>query len=271
MLKTVTAIQFHKPMGVGKTAPSLLTCVDDEGNQIELVVKFAAGCEGGTGSLVREVLGALMAADLDLPVPEPFLVNVEADFTATIPELDDRCRVTKHHAARSLGLNFGSKKLPPGFSTIMKGRPVSQTLMPTAAEILAFDIFIANPDRTVANPNCQSNGREFAIFDHELAFRTEGILFWKAPWESGGVSFPKGQPDNIRHVFLDEVRGGAPDFSRLAGAFDVISDERLNEYRNALPGEWDGKGHDVGSILEYIQTLKANIEAAICNLEDVLQ
>ena len=46
-----------------------------------------------------------------------------------------------------------------------------------AAEILAFDTFIANPDRTVENPNCQSNGREFAIFDHELAFRMEGILF----------------------------------------------------------------------------------------------
>ena len=45
MLTPVTAIQFHRPMGVGKTAPSLITCAQDDGKQVELVVKFAGGCE----------------------------------------------------------------------------------------------------------------------------------------------------------------------------------------------------------------------------------
>jgi hypothetical protein len=67
MLKPVTAIQFHRPMGVGKTAPSLVTCVHDDGKREELVVKFAGGCEAGIGSLLREAIAALMAADLDLP------------------------------------------------------------------------------------------------------------------------------------------------------------------------------------------------------------
>ena len=30
MLTPVTAIQFHRPMGVGKTAPSLMTCAQDD-------------------------------------------------------------------------------------------------------------------------------------------------------------------------------------------------------------------------------------------------
>jgi hypothetical protein len=69
-----------------------------------------------------------------------------------------------------------------------------------------------NPDRTVENPNCQSNGSQFGIFDHELAFRTEGVLFWKPPWEKSGINFPKAQPDRSRHVFVDHVRGTEPNF-----------------------------------------------------------
>ena len=271
MLTPVTAIQFHGPMGVGKTAPSLGTCEQADGKQVELVIKLVGGCEAATGSLVREAIAALMAADLDLPVPEPYLVKVEADFIATIPEVDDRYRQAKRNAVASVGWNFGSKKLPPGFFTIAKDRPIPQALMPMAAEILAFDTFIANPDRTAENPNCQTNGREFGIFDHELAFRTEGVLFWKAPWERGGISFPKGQPDRLRHVFVDEVRGSEPDFRRLAGAFDVLTEARLNEYQAALPDEWVGDGGDLGRILEYVRALKQNIDFAITNLSNALR
>lgn len=271
MLEPVAAAQFHRPMGVGKTTPSLLTCTRQAGGQVELVVKFAAGCEAGTGALVREALTALMAADLDLPVPEPFLVDVEPDFANAIPNTDDRCALARSHAAASLGWNFGSRKLPAGFATIPKDRPISQGLLQSAAEILAFDTIIANPDRTAANPNCQSNGREFAIFDHELAFRMEGIICWQPPWESGGMVFPKGQPENLRHVFLEGVRGSGPDFGRFGGAFDVLTDARLAEYRGALPREWVGDGGDVDRILEYIRALKANINAVIINLSEALR
>src|SRR5258708_10923929 len=144
MLAPVTGTYFHRPMGVGKTAPSLVTCVHADGSEVELVVKFADGCEGGTGSLLREAVAALMAADLDLPVPEPFLVNLQADFVATIPDTDERYRLAKRHAAASLGWNFGSKKLPPGFSAILKGQTLPLALLPAAAEILAFDTFISN-------------------------------------------------------------------------------------------------------------------------------
>jgi hypothetical protein len=158
MLTPLTATYFHRPMGVGRTAPALVTCVHADGSEVELVVKLAGGCEGGTGALLREAVAALMAADLDLPVPEPFLVNLGAEFVATIPDTDERYRLAKQHAAASLGWNYGSKKLPAGFSTILKGQSLPQALMPAAAEILAFDTFTANPDRTVQNPNCQSNG-----------------------------------------------------------------------------------------------------------------
>jgi hypothetical protein len=258
-------------MGVGKSAPSLVTCLQERGKEEELVVKFAGGCEAGNGSLIREAVAAMMAADLDLPVPEPFLVMVEEKFVTEIPEWNDRYRQAKRNAGASIGWNFGSKKLPPGFTTILKGRRIPPVLKPTAAEILAFDVFIANFDRTVANPNCLSNGTEFAIFDHELAFHTKSILFWKPPWEKDAISFPKGQPDNIRHVFMEELRGSEPDLERLAGAFDVLTDARLSEYQKALPPEWIGDGSDIGGILEYVGSLRRNIDLAISNLKKALQ
>ncbi|MGO8675479.1 MAG: HipA family kinase [Limisphaerales bacterium] len=248
---------FHRPMGVGKTAPSLITCVQPDGSHVELVVKFAGGCEGGTGSLLREAVAALMAADLDLPVPQPFQVSLGPDFVATIPDADERYRVAKKNATASLGWNFGSRKIPAGFSTLLKGQAISRVLLPAAAEILAFDTFVANPDRTVANPNCQSNGREFAIYDHEMAFRTEGVLFWKPPWEKGGILFSKTQPDGLRHVFVRDLRGTEPDFSRFGGAFDVLTDARMDEYHSALPVEWLGDGSDIQRILEYKAAMPA--------------
>jgi hypothetical protein len=138
-------------------------------------------------------------------------------------------------------------------------------------EILAFDTFIANPDRTVANPNCLSNGREFAIFDHELAFFMDGILGWKPPWESCAIQFPKGQPSAVRHVFLEELRGQPTDLRRLGGAFEAVSRSRLNEYRAALPADWIGDGSRVDRVLDYIDALRANIDKAIILFDEALR
>lgn len=93
MFAPVTATYFHGPVKTGKTALALMTCVQADGSEVELVVKFAAGCEGGTGALLREAVVAFMAADLDLPVPEPFLVKLEPDFVATIPDGGERYRL----------------------------------------------------------------------------------------------------------------------------------------------------------------------------------
>jgi hypothetical protein len=123
----------------------------------------------------------------------------------------------------------------------------------------------------VANPNCLSNGRELAIFDHELAFFMDGILGWRPPWEAVGIQFPKGQPPEVRHVFLEELRGQATDLRRLVGAFEAVSRSRLNEYRAALPAEWIGDGSRVDGVLDYIDALQANIEKAIQQFDEALR
>lgn len=259
-------MRFDRATTNGRTGPGIFLCGLDDNSEVELVVKFAGGCDMRERSLATEAIAAMMAADFDLPVPEPFVVSLPPGFAENIPDPAVRER------ARSVPIPaFGSKKLPAGFSTVLADRLVPSALQQAAAEILAFDTFIVNPDRTAKNPNCLTNGREFAIFDHELAFLLEGNLGWRPPWEAGSVAFPKGLPAERRHVFQEQVRGQEPDLTRLAGAFDLLTPDRLTEYRNALPPEWLGDGHAVQGILEYIAELKQNVDAVIQQLRTALR
>jgi len=266
MLPQVTAVRFDKQLGSGRTKPCLFSCVGDDGTEVEVVAKFIAGCERGVGAMVAEALAAMLASDLDLPVPEPFVVLVDDEFAAAIPDPDVRAR-----AQKSLGPNFGSRRLPPGFSTYPKAKQLPQELLTTGAEILAFDTLIANPDRTVANPNLLINGVQLAIFDHELAMFFDGLIGWRAPWEPDAVRFPRGQHESSRHIFLEEVRGKCPRLERLSGAIEALTDDRLAEYHDSLPASWLGDGSAVNQVLGYITKLRANVDAALANIEGALR
>lgn len=256
MLSRATAVRFDRPVASGRTKPCFAGCVSERGEDVDVILKFAAGCDMKVRSLMVEAVVAMLAGDLDLPVPEPFLVMVEPEFAATIPdpEIGDLAR-------SSLGWNFGSRKLPPGYSIYPAGKSLPGELLPVAAEIVAFDVFMANPDRAPANPNLLFDGRNLAIYDHELALLTDGLLGWKPPWE----------PESLRigpesHVLLEQVRGKSPDLSRLAGAFEAISEARLADYRRALPPEWVDDGVAVDGILAYLGRLRDNIRQAVAEL-----
>ncbi len=62
---------------------------------------------------------------------------------------------------RSLGRNFGSRYLSGGYVTWPKGRLVPPALRPVASEIIAFDAFIQNPDRTADRPNLMKRTQYF--------------------------------------------------------------------------------------------------------------
>lgn len=264
MLDPVTAHQFLQRMGSGRTRPSLLTCSRQDGTDVEAVVKLSAGCELGTRALVAEALAALLAADLGLSCPEPFLVLVEARFAEIIPDAEIRSL-----AGRSTGWNFGARRLPPGFATIPADRAIPVAQFKAAAEILAFDVFIANDDRRVCNPNCLVRGDELAIFDHEFAFFFDAIIGWKAPWQDGGIRLSAADPKQC-HVFFEGIRRKKIDFSRLSAAFHAISPQRLEDYGEALPPDWC-KGNDhARRILNYLSELIENIDTAINLLEEAL-
>lgn len=96
-----------------------------------------------------EAIAAMLATDLDLPVPEPFLVALEPEFIAGLPD-----EIVATMARRSSPLAFGSQHLPPGYTSWPVGKAIPKEALATAAEIFAFDALIVNDDRRPENPNC---------------------------------------------------------------------------------------------------------------------
>lgn len=255
MLSHITAVRFDGRVQSGRTAPCRLTCEAVDGTEVEVVAKFSDGCDRKVTALVIEAITAMLAADLDLPVPEPFLVTLEPGFVAGLPD-----ETVAAMARRSNRIAFGSKHLPPGYTSWPIRKAIPKDAFATAAEIFAFDALIVNDDRRPANPNCLFNGSSLAIYDHEAAFFAKGIIGWQPPWEKSSLESFKRTP---RHLFFEQLCGKAVNFDRFTGAWLAITNERLAAYRAALPDAWNATKQDADDALMYIGQVRDNIEAAL--------
>jgi hypothetical protein len=266
MLSTIVATRFDKLLAAGRTTPALMACERGDGTEVEAVVKFSAACERGVTALAIEAVSAMLAADLGLPVPEPFLVLVE-------PDVIDAASSARGHdlALRSVKPCIGSKRLPVAFLAVSSDKPLSAAFQGTAAEIFAFDAMILNPDRRHAKPNCLSDGRSIAIIDHEAALTGLDILgnfLQPYPWTPGALAsmgFGQGQ-----HLFCSPLKGKGLAFDRLIGAWAVVTDARLTAYREALPPSWAAADPVLDRAMEYIAELRQHVPAVIDEVMRVL-
>jgi hypothetical protein len=260
LLEELRAVRFGRKMTSGKTGPCLLGAERKDGTEVEAVVKFSAACERGVGALACEAVAAMLAADLDLPIPEPFIIRIDPSFIDAFPP-------SLHEVAQrirgSSSLAFGSALLPPGYS--VASTTIPRALITQASEIFAFDCLIANPDRRIENPNCLSNGNSYAIFDHELAFFTKGIIGWQPPWKVGAL-----EHDAQRHLFYRGLKGKSIHLERLEGAWRAIGDHRIPEYRSALPPEWLAQGSAALDALGYIAEIKMRVDETLSEVLRVL-
>jgi hypothetical protein len=247
----------------GKTGPALLLCQRQDGEEVEVVAKYSAGCERKETSLAAEVVGACLAADLGLPILEPVLVELDPRFIASVPDVQHRDRM-----AASNFVAFGSKHVTGQYSAWSSGNLISEAMLPSAAAVFAFDGIIQNPDRREGNPNCLVRGDEIRIIDHELAFAHGLILFWKAPWKVGGLQ-------NLEtpglHIFRAGLRGKAIDYEPIRSAWAALSDTQISAYGNAIPAEWATATNSVASALQLIKDARDNIDACITEIQRVLQ
>jgi len=261
MLEMVTATRFDRRMTNGKTKPCLMACDCDDGAEVEVVVKLSGGCERGVGGLVMEAIVAMFAADLELPVPQPFVVRVDPALVQLIPDAEIRDLAT-----RSSSVAFGSRLLPPSHSVWLHSRAIPQHLQQQAIEIFALDGLLLNVDRRPSNPNCQSNGSTFAIYDHELCFVPQ--LFTPLPCAPNGLEYLR--TDQASHLFRSGLQGTLVDLSRFAGAVESVTAERIEQYVGALPAEWSAADAVANSAAEHLSALRNNIEAAITEVTRVL-
>lgn len=266
VLKRVFPNRFNRMVSSGRTKPLIITCdmVCEDGHveDFDVVTKFSHGCDMGNINLAREVIGVCLAGDLSLPVPEPFLVETSDDFINSIND-----SALKSNIYNSSRVAFGSKLMHSQFSVWSPGRIINNTMLHTAASIFVFDCIIQNPDRRIDNPNCLVRGDEFRIFDHELAFSHGQVLFWKPPWENGGLNSVRS---SASHIFYAKLRNAAIEYEPIRASWEGLSDDQIADYESVLPPEWGDLGTSVSSALRLIRDARDNINAILNEVRRVL-
>ena len=160
--------------------------------------------------------------------------------------------------------------MPSGFFVTGAGQAIDPKVVDQATEIFAFDALTLNPDRRVDNPNCQYNGKNFAIYDHDLSLMATGIggLLNPAPWQPGGLArLCQGASE---HPFYRSLKGKPGTLDRLEAAWKALPDNRVTEYVNALPVSWQPEGEIAQESAQYIVTLQGHLTEAFAEVRRTL-
>jgi hypothetical protein len=217
-LRSVTATRYVTPLREGGSLPGLVEA-DDSGLY---VVKFQ-GAGQGPKALAAEVIAGELARALGLPVPEQVFVEIGRAMGLAEPDPE-----IQELIVGSAGTNLGIDFLPgaAGYSPALAWAPDARL----AAEVVWFDAFVTNVDRTPRNPNLLLWHDRLWLIDHGAAlYRQHRGL---RPLEDAQRPFPQ----IAEHVLLrsaasilaaDEELAPRIDRAVLASVVALVPDDWL--------------------------------------------
>lgn len=165
-MRTVTATRYVTPLREGGSLPAIIEA-EDSGLY---VLKFR-GAGQGPKALIAELLSGELARAAGLRVPE--LVFVELDPVLGRAEPDGEIRDL---VKASAGLNLALDYLPGSitFDPVAGPAPAAAE----ASDIVAFDAYVTNVDRTPKNPNMLHWHQALWLIDHGAS------LYFHHSWEA---------------------------------------------------------------------------------------
>ena len=155
-LRTIAATRYVTPLHEGGSLPAIVEA-DDDGMY---VLKFR-GAGQGPRALIAELVGGELARALGLPVPEIVFVELDADLARTEPDPEIQDLIKK-----SAGLNLALDYLP---GSVMFDPVVEKPAAALASDIVWFDAYVTNVDRTARNANMLMWHRRLTLIDHGAA------------------------------------------------------------------------------------------------------
>lgn len=215
VLPTTVATRYLQPLREGGSLPAVV-----ETHQGLFVVKFR-GAGQGPRALIAELITALVAQTLGLPVPEPALVELppHVGVEEKDPEIQDLL-------AASRGVNVGLRYLDGAFNfdPSAAGHLISPEM---AAQVVWLDAYLTNPDRTPRNPNLMIWDRRPWLIDHGAA------LYVHHAWER--VDGPRTRspfPLIREHVLLERAGDLLQADATLS---QILTEENLKGILEAIP------------------------------------
>lgn len=217
MLRHLNAIRYVSPLREGGSLPAIV-----EADDHQLYVMKFRGAGQGRKALVAELLAGEIGRRLGLNVPEIVLINLDPMMgrSEPDPEIQDLLKF-------SVGLNLALAYLPSALTlTALPTTPLDATL---ASNIVWFDAYVTNVDRTPRNPNILYWKKEYWLIDHGAA------LYFHHSWLNHHKKSREPFALIKDHILL-----------RYASALDVADQNlaaRLNEHPlraivASIPDEW---------------------------------
>jgi hypothetical protein len=156
-IRGVTATRYVTPFREGGSMPGLMEA-DDDGLY---VVKFR-GAGQGTLALTSEIIAGELARAVGLLVPELVFIDVDPALGVAEPDAEIQ-ELLSMSAGDNLGVDFlpGALTYSPAADWKLEAD--------VAAEIVWFDAFLTNVDRTAQNPNLLVWHDKLWLIDHGAA------------------------------------------------------------------------------------------------------
>lgn len=218
MLPRLEAKRYIVPLPEGGSLPAVID-TDPPGRY---VVKFQ-GAGQGAKALIAELIAAGLARELGLPIPDAAIIALADGFgrAEPNPEIQDLLR-------SSVGDNFGLVFLPGalGFDAATDLPSIDPDL---AADIVWFDAYLANPDRTARNPNLLRWRGQIWLIDHGAA------LYFHHRWEIWADQIQSRFPRIKDHVLRSRSGDLRAADARLRPRLTSAAIQRIVA---AIPDEW---------------------------------
>ena len=240
-LRHVNVTRYITPLREGGSLPA----VADTDDGFKYVVKFK-GAGHGPKALIAELLGCEIGRILGFRVPEVVYAHLDEAFGRT--EGDEEIQdLLKFSQGLNIGLHFlsGAINFDPVVTTVEAQ---------LASEIVWFDAFMTNIDRTFRNTNMLMWHRELWLIDHGATLYFHHSF---TNWEKSAAT-PFAMIKD--HVLLPQASELTAANTKLKA---LLTDEVLQSIVNLIPNEWlDWEGYDesVDELREvYFQFLKTRL------------
>jgi hypothetical protein len=157
MLRTITAIRYVTPLREGGSLPAIVEAEDDG----LYVLKFR-GAGQGEKALIAELVAGEIGRALGLTVPEIVFMQLDPVLGRSEPDFEIQS-LLKASAGLNLALDF-----LPGSLTFDALDAVELDAR-LASQIVWFDAYVTNVDRTARNTNMLWWHRKLTLIDHGAA------------------------------------------------------------------------------------------------------
>lgn len=255
-IRHVNVTRYITPLREGGSLPA----VADADDGFKYVIKFK-GAGHGVKMLIAELIGCEVGRVLGFKVPEVVFAHLDEAFGRT--EADEEIQdLLKGSQGLNIGLHFlsGAINFDPVVTT------VDATL---ASEIVWFDAFMTNIDRTFRNTNMLMWHRELWLIDHGASlYFHHSFTNWKQ-----GAQTPFGLIKD--HVLLPQASTLEAANIKLRA---LLTAEVLQNIVNLIPQEWlewegsDETPDEIRSIyLKFLTTRLAQSEVFTKTAQDARQ